>query len=51
MRGFLWRKGLLFDGFPQRERERERVFAQHVRKSTTTHDYYMLCSSKRVYVN
>ena len=30
-------KGLLFDGF--RQRERKRVFTQHMRKSTTTHDY------------
>ena len=39
------------DGFPQRERERERVFAhEHVRKSTTTRDSTactLLCSSKR----
>ena len=36
------KRTLLFDGFPhrERERERERVFTQHVRKSTTTRDYY-----------
>ena len=47
------KRTLLFDGFPQRERERERESFHTTRAEK--HDqprdyYYMPCSSKRVFV-
>ena len=38
VRVFMEKRTMLFDGVPQRERERESVFAQRARKSTTTRD-------------